>query len=261
MGNPGPPVRVDPPSSCRRPRARPIERINARRTRGVARRRSSCRASTSSRPATASPRPRRISRTSRSSGRWCRAPARMARHPELEVAFSTDKPSLVTGPEGAKARLPGAAAQGQPARGGDPPRARQFLRAEARLPQRRDPPPPRAAKPGGAALFDAVEQARVEAIGARRMEGVASNLTAMLDDRYHRSPFAEARTPRGGAARGRRRHAGARAPDRPEAAARRAAPHRTLARLHRGEGGRRPRPAGRRPPRPARLRQARAEAS
>ena len=45
-----------------------------------------------------------------------------------------------------------------------------------------------------ASLFDAVEQARVEAIGALRMEGVASNLTAMLDDRYHRSPFAEARS-------------------------------------------------------------------
>ena len=44
------------------------------------------------------------------------------------------------------------------------------------------------------ALFDAVEQARVEAIGSRRMQGVASNITAMLDDRYHRSPFAEART-------------------------------------------------------------------
>ena len=48
--------------------------------------------------------------------------------------------------------------------------------------------------PPARALFDAVEQARVEAIGSRRMEGVASNITAMLDDRYHRSPFAEART-------------------------------------------------------------------
>ena len=36
------------------------------------------------------------------------------------------------------------------------------------------------------AVFDAVEQARVEAIGSRRMAGVASNLTAMLEDRYHR---------------------------------------------------------------------------
>ena len=36
------------------------------------------------------------------------------------------------------------------------------------------------------AIFDAVEQARVEAIGARRMEGVADNLSAMIEDRYHR---------------------------------------------------------------------------
>ena len=47
--------------------------------------------------------------------------------------------------------------------------------------------------PAARALFDAAEQARVEAIGARRMEGVAANLTAMLDDRYHRSPYSEAR--------------------------------------------------------------------
>ena len=36
------------------------------------------------------------------------------------------------------------------------------------------------------AVFDAVEQARVESIGSRRMAGVASNITAMLEDRYHR---------------------------------------------------------------------------
>ncbi len=40
--------------------------------------------------------------------------------------------------------------------------------------------------PEARSLFDSVEQARVEAIGAKRMEGVASNLTAMLQDRYHR---------------------------------------------------------------------------
>ncbi len=34
------------------------------------------------------------------------------------------------------------------------------------------------------AVFEAVEQARVEAIGARAMPGVANNLCAMLDDRY-----------------------------------------------------------------------------
>ena len=39
------------------------------------------------------------------------------------------------------------------------------------------------------AIFDAVEQARCEAIGSRRMEGVKSNLAAMLQDRYHRANF------------------------------------------------------------------------
>ena len=38
-------------------------------------------------------------------------------------------------------------------------------------------------------IFDAVEQARVEAIGARRMAGVAQNLEAALDDRYRRRGF------------------------------------------------------------------------
>jgi cobaltochelatase CobT len=34
------------------------------------------------------------------------------------------------------------------------------------------------------AVFEAVEQARIEAIGARAMPGVAQNLSAMMDDRY-----------------------------------------------------------------------------
>ncbi len=46
--------------------------------------------------------------------------------------------------------------------------------------------------PGGPlarAVFEAVEQARVEALGARRMAGVASNLEAMLDEQYRRQGF------------------------------------------------------------------------
>jgi cobaltochelatase CobT len=117
----------------------------------------------------------------------------MSRHPELEVAFSADKPGLAVGPDGAKARLP------EPPR---KPNAREaaVLRGMAdsmslRLAchneaiHRRHAPQ----SPPARALFDAVEQARVEAIGARRMEGVASNLTAMLDDRFHKNPAAEAR--------------------------------------------------------------------
>jgi cobaltochelatase CobT len=39
------------------------------------------------------------------------------------------------------------------------------------------------------AVFEAVEQARVEALGSRRMTGVASNLAAMLDEQYRRQGF------------------------------------------------------------------------
>ena len=118
----------------------------------------------------------------------------LARHPELEITFSTDKPTLITGPEGAKARLP------------EPPRKPNLREAAIirgladslalRLACHSDAIHRRHApmNPAARSMFDAVEQARVEAIGARRMEGVASNLTAMLDDRYHRSPFAEARS-------------------------------------------------------------------
>jgi cobaltochelatase CobT len=115
----------------------------------------------------------------------------LAGRPELEISFAADKPSLSSGPEGAKARLP------DPSR---KPSAREaaILRGLAdsmglRLAchdeavHRKLAPQNQAAR----ALFDAVEQARVEAIGARRMQGVAANLTAMLDDRYHRGPYAE----------------------------------------------------------------------
>ena len=117
----------------------------------------------------------------------------MARRADLEIAFAADKPALVSGPEGARARLP------EPPRKPNP-REAAILRGLAdsmalRLACHNDAIHRRHAPldPAARALFDAVEQARVEAIGARRMEGVAANLTAMLDDRYHRSPFAEAR--------------------------------------------------------------------
>jgi len=117
----------------------------------------------------------------------------MSRHPELEITFAADKPALIAGPDGAKARLP------EPPRKPNP-REAAILRGLAdsmalRLAchndaiHRRHSPQ----NPAARALFDSVEQARVEAIGSCRMEGVASNLTAMLDDRYHRSPAAEAR--------------------------------------------------------------------
>ena len=57
-----------------------------------------------------------------------------------------------------------------------------------------DPAVHRKLVPGGQqarAVFEAVEQARVEAIGSRRMGGVKTNLAAMLDDRFHRGKYDE----------------------------------------------------------------------
>lgn len=39
-------------------------------------------------------------------------------------------------------------------------------------------------------IYDAIEQARCEALGALRMDGVRANLSAMLDDRYQQRNFA-----------------------------------------------------------------------
>ncbi|GJE60683.1 cobaltochelatase subunit CobT [Methylobacterium trifolii] len=106
----------------------------------------------------------------------------IAKRAEIEVTYATDRPALT----GDKARLP------------EPPRKLTaadvaILRGNAdsmalRLGchdvsvHRRLAPESAAAR----AVYDAVEQARVEAIGSRRMSGVASNITAMLEDRYHR---------------------------------------------------------------------------
>jgi cobaltochelatase CobT len=109
----------------------------------------------------------------------------IAKKPEIEVAFAAERPGLV----GGKVRLP------------EPPR--RLSRAEAAIVRGHadsialklachDPGVHRKLIPGGQqarAVFDAVEQARVEAIGARRMAGVAKNLTAMLDDKFHRGKF------------------------------------------------------------------------
>jgi cobaltochelatase CobT len=115
----------------------------------------------------------------------------MSRHPELEITFAADKPSLTAGPEGAKARLPEPPRKPSPLdaailRGLADSMALRLACHDEAIHRRFAPE-----NPAARSLFDAVEQARVEAIGSRRMEGVASNLTAMLDDRFHRGPYAE----------------------------------------------------------------------
>ncbi|KUL93538.1 cobalt chelatase [Bosea sp. WAO] len=106
----------------------------------------------------------------------------IARKPEMEIVFAADKPSLV----GERARLP------------EPPRKLTaqdvaILRGHAdsmalRLACHDASIHRRAAPEGDAAraVFDAVEQARVESLGSRRMAGMAGNIGAMLEDRYHR---------------------------------------------------------------------------
>jgi cobaltochelatase CobT len=111
----------------------------------------------------------------------------IARHPELDVAFASERPGLV----GGKARLP------EPSRRltrGEAAIVRGHADAIALRMACHDTAVHRRLIPGGQqarAVFEAVEQARVEAIGARRMSGVASNLAAMLDDKFHRGKFDE----------------------------------------------------------------------
>ena len=109
----------------------------------------------------------------------------LARKPDLEVAFAAERPGLM----GGKVRLP------------EP--ARKLTKAEAAIVRGNadsiglriachDPALHRRLQPAGQqgrAVFEAVEQARVEAIGARRMDGVKANLTAMLEEKYHRAKF------------------------------------------------------------------------
>src|SRR3954469_24046804 len=111
----------------------------------------------------------------------------IARKPELEVSFAAERPGIV----GGKARLP------EPPRKVTGPDAAIVRGPAASIALKlacHDPMVHRKLVPGGQqarAVFDAVEQARVEAIGARRMAGVAKNLSAMLDDRFHRGKFDE----------------------------------------------------------------------
>jgi cobaltochelatase CobT len=111
----------------------------------------------------------------------------IARKSDLDVSFAAERPGLV----GGKVRLP------------EP--ARELTREDAAIVRGNadsialklachDAAVHRRLLPGGQqarAVFDAVEQARVEAIGARRMLGVKNNLAAMIDDRFHRGKFDE----------------------------------------------------------------------
>ncbi len=111
----------------------------------------------------------------------------IARNPELEVSFASDRAGVADN----KARLPAPPRRPNKAdiavlRGiGDSIALR--LASHNGAIHRKLMPEGRNAR----ALFEAVEQARCEAIGAQRMKGVAGNLGAMLEDRYHRGNYRE----------------------------------------------------------------------
>lgn len=109
----------------------------------------------------------------------------IAGKPELEISFAAEKPITSQ----TRVRLP------------EPPRRMSktdaaILRGQADSAALKlachNPGIHRRLVPAGdtaKAVFEAIEQVRVEAIGSRRMTGVAKNLAAMLEDRYQRGNY------------------------------------------------------------------------
>ncbi|WP_406855148.1 cobaltochelatase subunit CobT [Alsobacter sp. KACC 23698] len=111
----------------------------------------------------------------------------IARQPELEVTFASDRPALT--PDRARLAEPPrkmTAADAAIVRGQADSMALRLACHDTAVHRRLAPEGQQAR-----AVYDAVEQSRVESIGSRRMAGVASNLTAMLEDRYHRGAYHE----------------------------------------------------------------------
>ena len=106
---------------------------------------------------------------------------------ELEVTFAKDKPVLA----GTHARLPelprkASATDLAVTRGMGDSMALRRARHDARVHSKLAPEGKQAR-----AVFDAVEQARVEAIGSRAMQGVGDNIDQMLEDRYAKANLAD----------------------------------------------------------------------
>jgi cobaltochelatase CobT len=104
---------------------------------------------------------------------------------DLEVSYAADRPMLAAG----KVRLPEPPRRLTPqeaaiTRGLGDAMALRLACHDGKV-HRRFSPEGRQAR----AIFDAVEQARCEAIGSRRMDGMRANLSAMLQDKYHRANF------------------------------------------------------------------------
>ncbi|WP_294395336.1 cobaltochelatase subunit CobT [uncultured Sphingomonas sp.] len=114
----------------------------------------------------------------------------MAHVPDLDVSFTTEAPSASL--KQLRVPMPGRALppeQVAEARGFADAFALRERHHDARLHARGAP-----ADATARAVFDAVEQARVEALGSRAMAGVRANLAHALDLRLRSDPLTRART-------------------------------------------------------------------
>lgn len=108
---------------------------------------------------------------------------------ELEVGFAKDRPALA----GSRARLPELPKKASKAdiaitRGLGDSMALKRACHDVRIHNKLAPEGKQAR-----AIYDAVEQARVEAIGSRAMQGVADNIGSMLEDKYARANLTDVR--------------------------------------------------------------------
>lgn len=108
---------------------------------------------------------------------------------EMEVGFAKERPALA----GSRARLPelpkkASAVDIAVTRGLGDSMALKRACHDARIHTKLAPEGKQAR-----AIFDAVEQARVEAIGSRMMAGVADNIGTMLEDKYVKANLADVR--------------------------------------------------------------------
>ena len=114
----------------------------------------------------------------------------MARNAEVEVAFASE--SGATGGKLARVVSPGPSLSPRlvaEARGGADAVALRLRHHDGRLHDGQAP-----ADPEARAVFDALESARIEALGARAMPGVRDNLSALTEGRVRGDAITRART-------------------------------------------------------------------
>lgn len=117
--------------------------------------------------------------------------AMAGRKGEVEVNFAPDRAALVDTGDGARIRLPEPPRRPNPAevallRGHADSYALRLAFHDEALHRRLAPDSPEAMR-----VFDAVEQARCEAIGARAMVGTAKNIETMLEAHYLKANLAD----------------------------------------------------------------------